>query len=70
MYYLPTFNRLPRIWNALPIINCDLSVITIKRKLINYLWNHFEINFDPNDTCTFIHFYVQQTPQPPNFDTL
>jgi len=65
------FNRLPRIWNALPIIN---GVATIKRKLINYFWNHFEINFDPNNTCTYSFLCpcskCNKNPTPPNFDTL
>ena len=48
------FNQLPQIWNTLPIINCDLSIITIKKKLTNYLWNHFETNFDSNNACTYL----------------
>ena len=47
------FNRLPRIWNVLPIINYNLSLPTIKYKLTNFLWNHFELNFDPDNACTF-----------------
>jgi len=39
------FNRLPWIWNALPIINCDLSVATIKRKLqIIHALIHFYVH--------------------------
>ena len=34
------FHRLPSIWNAMPIIDLDLSFATIKWKLKAYLWNH------------------------------
>ena len=32
------FNRLPRLWNYLPVINTELNLSTIKYKLRNYLY--------------------------------
>ena len=34
-------NRLPRVWNHLPVIDLDISVVTTKKKLRTHLWNHF-----------------------------
>ena len=36
------FKRLPRLWNALPIIDINLHPDNIKQKLLHYFWNHFE----------------------------
>ena len=44
------FCRLPRLWNALPIIDLTLSISVIKHKLDCFLWNHFIENFDVNIT--------------------
>ena len=49
------FCRLPRLWNALPIIDLTLSFSVIKHKLHCFLWNHFIENFDINNHCTY-HF--------------
>lgn len=49
------FNRIPRIWNSLPPINIDSSISTIKSGITKFLWEHFDSNFDPSNTCTF-HF--------------
>ena len=35
------FHRLPSLWNAMPIIDLNLSFSTIKWKLKAYLWNNF-----------------------------
>ena len=51
------FNRIPRLWNALPPINLSLSLHTIKKHLHDYMWSIFMQNFDSNNPCTF-HFYV------------
>ena len=68
------FNRLPRIWNVLPIIDYNLSLPTIKYKLTKFLWNHFELNFDPDNACTFSFVCpccnCNKSPKPPNFDHL
>ena len=47
------FCRLPRLWNALPYIDPNLPLPTIKNKLHNFLWQHFISNFDSNSVCTF-----------------
>jgi len=47
------FNRLPHLWNALPSLNLDLSIPTLKRKLINVFWSIFTSKFDDNNYCTF-----------------
>ena len=68
------FNRLPRIWNTLPIIDIHEHPTRIKNKLTKYLWKHFLNNFDPTITCTFsilcpcINCSI--VPKPPNFDKL
>jgi len=49
------FHRLSSLWNALPIIDLNLSFTTIRYKLKSYLWNHFLSNFDDNINCSF-HF--------------
>ena len=49
------FNRLPRLWNALPPINTDLSLSTIKSVIYNHFWNHFTEHFNTNNSCTY-HF--------------
>ena len=51
------FCRLPRLWNALPIIDLiiTLSISVIKHKLHCFLWNHFIENFGINNHCTY-HF--------------
>lgn len=67
------FNRLPRLWNALPVFDLTQSDITIKRKLYEFLFNHFTTNFDPINTCTF-HFLCPCSkcschPPAPHFST-
>ena len=49
------FNRFPRLWNSLPFIDIELSIFTLKDKLKTFFWQHFIINFNPNNPCTF-HF--------------
>jgi len=51
------FNRLPRIWNALPIINYQESPSRTKTKPINYLWHHFSANFSSDNTFGLL-FYL------------
>lgn len=65
------FNRLPRLWNAFPPIDRDLSVACNKQKLKNFLMDHFLINFDPQNPCSY-HFMCpcskcSHIPQSPNF---
>ena len=49
------FNRLPRLWNALPPINLTHSHNTIMGNIRSLFWNHFVDNFDENNLCSF-HF--------------
>ena len=49
------FYHLPRIWNALPFIDLNRSLTTIKSTLKLFFWNHFLNYFDSNNLCTF-HF--------------
>ena len=47
------FHRLPRLWNSLPRIDLSFPIYTIKRKLYNYMWEHFIQNFDDTNVCSF-----------------
>ena len=68
------FNRLPRIWNALPVINYQDNPLKIKAKLLDYLWNHFTANFTSNNTCSFSFLCpcskCSKIPHQPNFNSL
>ena len=68
------FNRLPRLWNALPIIDLKLNLPTIKYKLTNFLWNYFNHNFNPDNACTFSVVCpcsrCNKSPKPPNLNHL
>ena len=37
------FNRIPRLWNALPPIDLSLSIKTNKTRIYKFLWSHFFI---------------------------
>ena len=50
------FHRLPSLWNAMPIIDLNLSFATIKEKLKAYLWNHFISNFNDDITAPSISY--------------
>ena len=47
------FTRLPHLWNAMPVININQSLSTIKIKLKTYKWNHFVSYFNSADPCSF-----------------
>ena len=47
------FNRIPRLWNSLPLIDIKLSIITLKTKLRKFFWQYFRDNFDPYNYCSF-----------------
>ena len=49
------FNRLPRLWNSLPVFSLDQSLSCFKRQLKQILWNYFVSHFDPDRPCTFHH---------------
>ena len=47
------FNRIVRLWNALPQINLSLPYINIKKFIYSYFWNHFTVHFNPTNPCSF-----------------
>ena len=47
------FNRLPRLWNSLPLIDISLFIPSIRAKLRDHFWNHFMAHFDSNSVCTY-----------------
>ena len=49
------FNRVARLWNALPPIDLSLSLPTIKLLLNKFLWSHFLEHFDSTNPCMY-HF--------------
>ena len=49
------FNRLPRLWNSLPLLDIDQSIPTLKFKLYQLFWSHFTAKFDPANICSY-HF--------------
>ena len=49
------FNRLPRLWNALPPVDLSLSVSTNRLMIYKFLWSHTESNFKSDDPCSY-HF--------------
>jgi len=70
-------NRIARIWNVLPVVDCNLCIPTIKSCLLNFfLWSHFAQTFDSSNTCTFSFLYMcpcnkcNKHPKAPNFDKL
>ena len=67
------FNCLPRLWNALPLINTNKSMITIKKDLYQLFRKHFLEKFDPDFPFTF-HYICPCTkcrslPVSNNYDT-
>ena len=49
------FNWIAHIWNTVqPSISLSESIPTIKFKLIQLLWSHFEQHFDPSNVCSYI----------------
>ena len=68
------FNRLVRLWNALPIMDLSLSMESLRSKVKNFLWLTFTASFVSNNTCSF-HFFCPcnhcaSTPKTPNFSSL
>ena len=48
------FNRIASLWNSLVShIDLSLSIHIIKWNIVTALWNHFLLNFNPNNPCTF-----------------
>ena len=68
------FNRIPRLWNSLPIIDISKSINSIKLHLKHFLLQYFENHFDPYNVCTY-HFLCpcnkcSHTPHPPCYTPL
>ena len=49
------FHHLPHLRNALPVIDINLSIATIKAKLKEFMLNHFVDHFDDDNHCTYAH---------------
>ena len=49
------FHRLPTLWNAMPILNLDLTFPLLKSKLKTFPWDHFITNFEDNNNCS-LHY--------------
>ena len=65
------FNRLPRLWNALPPVDLSLPVSKNRLMIYKFLWSHFKSNFKSDDPCSY-HFMCPRNkctdiPHPPNF---
>ena len=50
------FVRICRLWNALPLIDVNLSIDTIRNRVKSHFWNHFIHNFDPLNPHT-LHYH-------------
>ena len=42
------FNRVVKLWNALPIIDLHLSISILKHNLCTFFWNYFIDHFNPH----------------------
>ena len=65
------FNRLPRLWNALPLINLDSSAVSIRNMIIKFLQSRFKSVFSSSNLCSY-HFVCpcskcSSVPLSPNF---
>ena len=49
------FSRLPRLWNYLPTINLEKSVMSIKSDITAFFWSRFQQTFDPSIPYTYHH---------------
>ena len=45
------FSRLPRLWNYLPTINLEKSVMSIKSDITAFFWSRLQQTFDPSRPC-------------------
>ena len=63
------FNRIVRLWYHLPVINLSLPPYVIKQKFTKHLWDHFTVNFNSDQSCSF-NFHAtdaQDNQSPPIF---
>ena len=49
------FHRLPSLWNAMPVLDLNMSFALLKSKLKKHFWDHFMNHFDDNNNCT-LHY--------------
>lgn len=49
------FNRLPRLWNSLPPMDLEQSVIIIMNIIRKLFWSHFLTHFSSDNPCSY-HF--------------
>ena len=68
------FNRVCRLWNALPLIDLYLSSDTLKVKIKSFLWSFFIKHFNSHIPCT-LHFVCpcarcMLSPLPTNYSCL
>ena len=49
------FNRLPRLWNSLLVMDLNRSLSSIKKSLKQFFWHQFILNFSSDNPCTY-HF--------------
>ena len=47
------FNRIPRLWNALPSINIDKPLSSIRCEVKCILWSNFMNSFKSDDPCSY-----------------
>ena len=50
------FNRIAMLWNVVQSstnLSVTESLFTVKRRLITFLWAHFNSRFDPLNSCTY-----------------
>ena len=57
------FNRIPRLWNALPPMDLSLSITTNKRKVYNFYGHIFYLTFNMI-TCVHFIFYAHVVDAP------
>ena len=65
------FNRVVKLWNALPEMDLELSILSLKKSLKTFFWCHFTSNFNPDFPCTWHYLCPCSTcfslPSPINF---
>ena len=47
------FNQIVKLWNSIPTIDLNEPLPSIKETITTFLWQHFIVNFNPNNTCTY-----------------
>ena len=65
------FNRVVKLWNALPEMDLELSILSWKKSPKKIFWCHFVSNFNPDSPCTWHYLCPCSTcfslPSPINF---